>query len=461
MSLVIRRKSSPNSVVGGQDEGRECLKELWLLAHQTARLTKKQVDVNIAERLALLINMGSRGRSVHMDFVFGSFAMYSTVLKGVCVIYARQMDSLIRDCEMLLFRKFVSKLATGSDADMVVAHIPTASRSILSSSRRRKRSMDPASSRRSSLLSIPPLDLDGICEELGRDIGLDILPRASPTGLRFLNKRSRSGSSVSMEDPGHSTDDFIFDAVPESEEVVFCDLASILNAAQVPSMTTPTRREPPSLRPKQLKGFDAKVGYTTLQWARILRDNESNQIDISTQTALFFAKQGHTEGDDRSIRENITGSPRDDELMSIASAVDDVELDELRADSVVDPFENIGWQGRSTSGRNSLASTVARESIGSSIFGVGRSIASPGNLKELIRVELVQRGRSTHTVLGIADVCTDTKSKRFVAAAFLNILTLASAGDITIEKNGGRVAFANDQLSFTLNGTSASSSDDN
>lgn len=440
---VLRRVSSGRGHVSGEDDIRaRSLTEFWRITNQSAKLTKKQLDINIAERIALLISMGSDSSSVHLDFVFGTFAACSTVLKGVCVIYARQMDTLVRDCEFLLFRKFVSAIRT--DMSSTLQGVPTASRASIRSSRR----SSLVSSRRSSLVSLAPcdpLDLMSICDELSREMAP--LPRASPI---VPGKRSRSASSVSSDDAGTG---MVFDAVTE-DDAGFVDIASIIEgmAAEEPAARVGGTRNGP---PKRLRGFDGKVAYTTLQWARILRDSESKQTDVSTRTAMYYAQQPD-------VGEETDVYPGDDDIVSVGPQAEYEDYDELRAVSVVDPFENLGMRDRSTlASRPSLASTLHRESISSDVFGASR----PLRLKELLRSELLERGRRTDTMVRFVDMCEPRNTTRKTAAdTFQNLLTLTSIGEMRIE-NSREVSFDNTALMFSLrqsgSSSASSSSSDN
>jgi hypothetical protein len=442
---VLRRVSSGRGHVGGEDDIRaRTLTEFWRITNQSAKLTKKQLDINIAERIALLISMGSDSSSVHLDFVFGTFAACSTVLKGVCVIYARQMDTLVRDCEFLLFRKFVSAIRT--DMSSTLQGVPTASRASIRSSRR----SSLVSSRRSSLVSLAPcdpLDLMSICDELSREMAP--LPRASPI---VPGKRSRSGSSVSSDDAGTG---MVFDAVTE-DDAGFVDIASIIEgmAAEEPAARVRGTRNGP---PKRLRGFDGKVAYTTLQWARILRESESKLTDVSTRTAMYYAQQPDV-GEETDVHIH----PGDDEIVSVGPPAEYEDYDELRAVSVVDPFENLGMRDRITlASRPSLASTLHRESISSDVFGSSR----PLRLKELLRSELLERGRRTDTMVRFIDICELRNTTRKTAAdTFQNLLTLTSIGDMRIE-NSRKVSFDNTALMFSLrrsgSSSASSSSSDN
>ena len=472
------------------NQNREKLRELWVVANQAARLSKRQADINILERVSLLLSMGETASRVHVDFIFGSMSVYGGALKGVCVIYNRQVDFLLRDCELVLFRKIVHVVS--------VSHQPVR----VSVSSRRKSS----ASRRSSIaaVTITPenpqeldfdslMDLDALCDELNRRT---LVP--SPHQRRpFVAKRTRSNSCSSSTSNVSVHQNPFEPLLPITDEYPEFD---------IPLIVTP-ETPPPVVPPKKLplKGFDPKVAYTSVQWARFMR--EPPTLDFNSLTPLAYvlenpvmnfsqyAKRGRqpqTTDTRRTRRRRSVSRPHpahtpEPDAVSVADAVDmdfGDPIDELRGFDFFDqdirnegfeengPRVSIGGSSDRSSRRMSIASELLhkrRESFSSvgSAFDVFEDdhhvrpiLDEPTVLKSLIRDELDERGKKSNTLLSIEDVCpTGHTSRTAVVKTLVSILILASQGEVRINRETTQ-KFSNENFVFSLRGESETSSSD-
>ena len=464
------------------------LRELWSVANASARLTKRQAEINVLERISLLLAMGNAGGHVHVDFIFGSLSVYGSAVKGVCVIHLRQVEFLLRDCEHALIRKQIN-IATPGPNRMSVSS--------------RRRSMV---SRRSSVAAVtitpdlPPepnfdsiMDLDALCEELNRRT---MAP--SPQQRRvFVNKRSRSNSCSSSTSHVTADQNPFEPLLPLADDVLDMD---------IPFIVTPTT---PSVEHQRvpLKGYDPKVCYTSIQWARHMREPPtlpnfhqftplsyilSNPI---LNVAIEYSKRLRLVDDATSVRRPSrhrrrldrrplpahTPEPEPDNI-SIVDAVDgDYEpIDELRgfdnSDIHDDNLLTHHMNNRVSLGGSSDAVSDRRMSIASELLHKRRdSLSSVGSgleycadeyqildeptaLRTLIREELEERGKKTNTLLGLHDVCPIGHTSRSAAVKTLcSILILASQGEARINREVNQT-FSNENFCFSLRGGSDDSS---
>ena len=469
-------------------DDREKLRELWVVANQAARLSKRQADIDVLERVSLLLSMGESANRVHVDFVFGYMSIFGGALKGVCIVYLRQVESLLRDCETALFRRSVNLVS--------VQQHPT--RTSISS--RRKSS----ASRRSSLaaISITPevpaeldfdslMDLDALCDELNRRT---LVP--SPNQRRpFVAKRSRSNSCSSSTSNVSVNQNPFEPLLPIMDEHPEFDMPFIVTPETPPV-------EPPKKLP--LKGFDPKVTYTSVQWSRFMR--EPPTLDYHNLTPLayvlenpltdftVFAKRDRqpdtldgrrTRPRRRSVRRPLPAQTPDPETVSVVDAVDgDFDpIDELRGFDFPDenireegfeqnggPRVSIGGSSHRSSRRMSIASELLHKrrdsfsSVGSAfdVFDEEHCtrpiLDEPLALKSLIREELEERGKSSNTLLSLEDVCPLGHTNRKAAVKTIwSIMILASQGDIRISRQT-KQSFSNENFVFSLRGESDTSS---
>ena len=470
MSLFVRHTTDG---VSPPKHVRDSLKDLWSAGTQSTKLSKRQIDVNVAEQVALLVNFGQLaigGSHNQLDSISGSITVYATVVRGVCIIYAKQVDILLRDCESALVRK-------------PVASIPTASRASLSSTKRRLSCSSEGGnsalrSRRSSMVTMPPIDsaeiedfdaimdLDALCAELTRRnvITETVVPVTQiPT---LAGKRSRSGSSVS-EDHVSVEHAPAFEAVAPS-----VDDMEFLAECQPPPAFTPPPTPPPncpprSARARTLKGFDPKTSFTTIQWSRLLRGEDITQSSVPSPAELarlakpsdmdrlyLFLVEPASRGPTRSSR------PTSTDAVSVAEAVD-LDMDELRGDEFVDHFDDPVIPARPT-GRPSDASSFApssrRQSMLSDVFEIRRQKSVTGDdFRRAIENELDMRHAKKGTLIGFSDVAPVAVSTKAVAAAALvQLLVLASKNELRF-KSGSKVVFGCGPA-FTLTSGSSSSS---
>jgi hypothetical protein len=463
---------------GRSSADREKLKELWVVANQAARISKRQTEINVVDRIGLLLSMGDDANRVHVDFIFGSMSVYGNAFKGVCIIYLRQVDCLLRDCEAALFRKLIHAVTIVQ---------PVARVSV--SSRRRS-----TASRRSSFAAVtitpenPPeldfdsiMDLDALCDELNRRT----LVAPSPQQRRvFAKKRSRSNSCSS------STSNISKDQNPFEP---LLPLADDIPEFDIPFIVTP---ETPPVEPKKepLIGYDPKVAYTSVQWARFMRDPPPLDLEKMTPLSYILAssfnnfveymKRPHETPVPRRRcvrrRPLPANTPEPNDNVSVVGAVDgDYDpIDELRGfdamdDDIRDDVFNasrvsIGGVSDRSSRRMSIASELLhkrRDSFSSVNSGLdffdddhSRPVLDePSVLKNLIREELEERGKKTNTLLSLEDVCPiGHTARQAVVKTISSLLILASQGDVCINREMYQT-FSNVDFCFSLKGDSESS----
>ena len=475
-------------------EDREKLRELWTVAHQAARLSKRQTDINILERVSLLLSMGESASRVHVDFIFGSMCIFGGALKGVCVVFLRQVEFLLRDCESTLLRKVVNVVSVQVQPTRV------------SVSSRRKSS----ASRRSSIaaISITPenpveldfdslMDLDALCDELNRRT---LVPSPNPR-RSFVAKRSRSHSCSSSTSNVSVNQNPFEPLLPIMDDHAEFDFPFIVTPETPPF-------EPPKKLP--LKGFDPKIAYTSVQWSRFM--HEPPTLDFQNMTPLsyvlenpitdfsHFAKR-HREPDSptahdhrrtcrrrqSAVRRPLPAPTPDPETVSVVGAVDgDFDpIDELRGFDFPDdnfgeegfeehnygPRVSIGGSSDRSSRRMSIASELLHKrrdsfsSVGSAFDAFDDDhhrpiLDEPTALKSLIRNELEERGKKSNTLLCLEDVCPRGHTTRPAAVkAFWSILILASQGEVRINRES-KLTFSNENVFFSLRGESETSSTD-
>jgi hypothetical protein len=372
------------------------------------------------------------------------------------------------------------------------------------------------------------MDLDALCEELNRRnifTQAAILPSQGAGMVAKKRRSSTSSSSTSVAAPPAIYDDFPMDDAYHNladntafESMISAVLQSPIRQAIAPPLTdlfpstpslppvaevnviTPARKLP-------LRGYDPKPTFTTIQWARLMR--EPPNLDIAKRTPLYFAKSSRIEnvgewaralreGPPRGSKRSTTRRPKSsdqhrpseapplgdvhgpdgfpEDHISVAEAVD-FDLDELRAADLGEDWRGEG-DGFVTNGRTSIASSVdrpsRRESIASEYFNRRLSDVSmvsgweeedPKNLKEIIIHELTDHhGKKATTVVDFTQVCPERShvSRHMAAKTFSQILILASQGDIKIKHHNFCNFVSNKNVLFSVvlvDGGSSSSSD--
>jgi len=246
-----------------------------------------------------------------------------------------------------------------------------------------------------------------------------------------------------------------------------------------------------------LLGYDPKVAYTSVQWARFMRDPAP--VDFENRTPLSYIlesctndfvgsmKRAHetpvprrTRSCRRSVRRRPlpANTPAPDDNVSVVNAVDgDYDpIDELRGfedydvrDEILDTSRiSIGGVSDRSSRRMSIASELfhkRRDSLSSVTSGLDLFdddhprplLDEPSVLKELIREELEERGKKTNTLLSLEDVCPiGHTGRQAVVKTISSLLILASQGDVRISREVHQ-KFTNVDFCFSLKGDSESS----
>ena len=464
---------------------RESMRDLWSAAFQPTKLTKRQVAVNIVTHIDLLaeiLDHSNDSDATEFEQVLcRSTTIYSTIIKGLCVIFSRQLDVLMRDCEhSLLFKTLVQ--------------VPTAARVTTGSVKRRISLISggpPVSlaSRRSTVSSLPApvedldsiMNLDALFEELSRPAAVARRSRSSSSVSEdAVGRRSRSGCS---EDQDAARPAQAFEAITGTPAVN--DLDHLLDplppltppeeGAKKPTVQelTPPTAVPP--RRREMRGFDAKITFTSTQWSKLLKGDHittdrnitpQSVVEAGVPTILQLKAMIRLQPHAAARKEKAA---KHDDAVSAAEAVDlDTRsvLDELRGDDDVDFYDHSRPMTRrlSVASRSSMATNSRRQSLVSDIFELPedhRRLSSLGNpaedLKRAILDELDSRHVNRKTVIGFRDIAPVTSTdRRLAASTFAQLLVLSSKREIKFIAPGHKVGF-NDGLSFTVAGSSSSS----
>jgi hypothetical protein len=208
-----------------------------IFAHNNrSKLSKKHTEINFIEFVRYLSRsaiIGGAGLGFNVREFSGSLVVFAHSVVGACLLFAKSIDFLQRDCEGVTLRRLSAGLVKNRKR-----------RSSCASATNRK------SSRRSSLVSASPMvgdvtmtDLEALCEELSKPKPSPLKRTGSPETL-VKAKRPRSGSSVSEEPE-----------LPEFEaEENLLEVAVVLSPQPEVEIVTPD----PSAGPKklQVKGLD-------------------------------------------------------------------------------------------------------------------------------------------------------------------------------------------------------------
>lgn len=463
---------------------RESMRDMWSAASQTTKLTKRQVGVNIVTHVDLLVEFLDNSDDSDVsgfELLCRSTTIFSIIIKGLCVIFARQLDVFMRDCEHSLLLK-------------TLVQVPTAARVTTGSVKRRISLMSggppvPLASRRSTLSSMPApvedlesiMNLDALFEELSRPAAVARRSRGSSSVSEdAVGRRSRSGSSEDqdaarpapafeaiMDIPAVNDFDHLLDPLPP--------LTPTEEGAKKPTVQELT---PPTAVPRrrEMRGFDAKITFTSTQWAKLRKgDQITTDRNITPQSVVEAGVPKILELKDMIFLKPHAAARKPktvkhDDAVSVAEAVDfDTRsvLDELRGDDDVDFYDHSRPVTRrlSVASRSSMATNSRRQSLLSDIFELPedhRRLSSLGNpaedLKRAILDELDSRHVNRKTVIGFGDIAPVTSTdRRLAASTFAQLLVLASKREIKFIAPSHKVGFT-EGLSFTVAGSSSSSS---
>ena len=399
-----------------------------------SRLTKKQTELNLVEFCRYLADSGGIYKpSIYFNVsaFSGSLVVFASAILGACYIFAKSVEILLRDCESVASRK------SSSPTGLVLVHnrkrrssVPGTSVGLMSSRRR----SSPATSIISPIIGDVPsmMDLDALCEELSSRVSpppMLSLKRASSSPQILLKaKRSRSGSSV--------TEDQLVEA-PEFEAEEFLPEILAISSPVSPAMEVEVVTPDPVVGPKKqfLRGLDAKISFTDVQWARLMRAEDITR-DQNVSTA-DLARRGTVNA--ANYRNVLWVIPRQtkkiNDTVSVAEAVDDLDaiIDELRADDAVEYYQDdLVLPPRRSVGGSSFAAS-RRQSLASDIFELNRDDAS--TLKQAIQCGLESRGAKRDTIISFKEIVPESICIRKEAACtFVKLLELASRSDLRFIK---------------------------
>jgi hypothetical protein len=458
---------------------RDEIKELLAASNHNSRLSKKQSELDVGNLVSSLINAPvlKRPRS---SLRGGSYAIFASIVKGLCYIYGRRVDGLAKDCELIAVRKLESRISM-------------APRPISSVTKRRLSTVSPdraIRSRRSSLSSIHHpvddvenfdalMDLDALCADLNRRSS--VVPavfQVPQTPNR--GKKSRSGSSVSHEEDAFEAADLPADDIDLALTGPLAPLAPLLDTPAVVPISTPplSPSVPKSARCKpkgKLKGYNPKISFTSVEWATILRA-EDITIGENLKPADYAARGAP---DYEFVRRFIAAGNKivpdpvsvpEEDIVSVAEAVDlESIIDELRADDTMDVYEDDIVPDRANN-RQSVASSFAaasrRQSIASDgLFDLDHTshFYPPQDEAEELKIEIKKALSDCHakqgTMICLSDIapCSMT-SRREAAKTFLQLLVLSTRSDIRFKNT--RLSFTEEPCFVLKQGDESSSSDE-
>lgn len=438
---------------------REEVKELLAASNQNSRLSKKQSELDVGNLVSTLISAAvlKRPRSTLHG---GSYAIYASIVKGLCYIYGRRVDGLAKDCEVLAVRKLESRISM-------------APRPLNSVTKRRLSTVSTERgirSRRSSLSSIHIpvddaenfdafMDLDALCADLNRRSSVvPAVTQVAQTPNR--GKKSRSGSSVSQEEDAFEAADLPVDDIDLALAGPLAPLAPLMDTPAVVPVCTPPASpsvpKSPKRKPKgKLKGFDPKISFTSVEWATILR---AEDITIGEHLKpADYAARGTLDYEfiKRFIRAGNRIDPPsvpEEDIVSVAEAVDlESVIDELRADDTMEVYEDDIVPERPKN-RQSVASSFAAASRRQSIASDGlfdwehsTHFHPPQDEAEELKIEIRNALSDFHakrrTMICLSDIAPcDMTSRRVVAKTFVQLLVLSTRSEIR---------FKNTRLNFT------------
>lgn len=442
---------------------RDEVKELLAASNQNSRLSKKQSELHVGNLVSSLINAPvlKRPRS---SLRGGSYAIFASIVKGLCYIYGRRVDGLAKDCELIAVRKLESRI---SMAPRPFSSVTKRRLSTVSTERAIR-------SRRSSLSSIRHpeddvenfdvlMDLDALCADLNRRSSVvPAVPHIPQTPNR--GKKSRSGSSVSHEEDAFEAADIPADDIDLALTGPLAPLAPpLLDISAVVPVSTPPMSPsvPKSARRKpkgKLKGYNPKISFTSVEWATILRA-EDITIGENLKPADYAARGAP---DYEFVRRFIAAGNKivpdpvvsvlEEDIVSVAEAVDlESIIDELRADDTMDVYDDDIVPDREKN-RQSMASSFAAASRRQSIASDGlldldhtSHFHIPQDGADELIIEIKKALSDCHakqgTMICLSDIapCTMT-SRREAAKTFVQLLVLSTRSDIR---------FKNTRLSFT------------
>lgn len=436
---------------GGVDCKRDIgMKGALFAERNRSRLSKKHVEINIVELCKYCesaIGLNSPRISLNTTDFRGSLIDFACAVVGSCLIYAKSIEILQRDCEAVARRK--SHVASGGGLVLVV-NDPKRRRTSTSSSR----NGNARSSRRSSAVSVSPIvgdgliDLDALCDELSRASPV-ALPLKVATGSPqsfAKGKRPRSGSSVSEED-------FEVPAFDAEEPLVPVHHASETEILTVVEVVTP---DPVAGPKKKLKGFDTRISLTDVQWARMMTADDISR-DHNICTADLARRGTVNSASYRCVLWSIPRAERAESIVSEAEAVDDLDsiIDELRADDIDHMAEPAGTS------RPSIGSSFAnsrRQSIASDILFNDLEIEDATSIKKVIESQLTRLGAKKERMIDFTEIVpTSNSSKSDATVAFVKLLELASHNEIRFTKTKV-VCISNSYPSFIVGSTESASS---
>ena len=380
----------------------DMVREVYLIGNQPGKLSKKHMDVKVPEVVRFVVSEEAP-RSMGF-FASGSMLLMGILLKGLSFIYSKQLDSLVKE-----FENSVSGLSRMSVSSP--SRIPTAFRRRSGGSSRRRRSLATSSIGGMSPIrgdimnhhfDSPLLDLDALCAELTRHrdssmMALPPIPKLRTTSSDDAAEVSRISSRSSEIDllPPEDFPEFLpFDATIPDEHIV-APLAEPVVSSSVPA---------------RLKGFDPRLTFTNLQWARATKRTHG-AIECPKDFALksTIEKSKIVKPNVKRVKHVYTEVPDVAKAYSeIPDEVASMHEDELRAETVVDYYDDEIIAPR----RESVASSFAPSRVG--------SLGGPNRLA----AELEQYGVKQDKMLCLNDVC------RGSALTFAQLLTLAANGEI-------------------------------